>query len=406
MIDTRDFLIPQAPADAADALEAIFDVHGAKGYAFPSARYRSTRPIPVWAGSSVHGVGVSQGGEAGTVFEIHPDADPADWAGRGFFTSREFLDDLVSDDLLETTSFRNFQVDGGGLPFGGGILLAATRQPQLTDVRFRNMGGAEPMPERGSGVAKDRGSFCVCLTTFTRTGRRASRADNPVDPYMENLRATKSNCPLLWTDDEGGNTITDGRMVWGNPLVQDVMQLIEGQGVIDVAHAGGWHLEFPHLNGAGGDGIVLRNCMATIVQGGWLDGFGCAGEPGDYACIRATTTSGGPASNTSLAVLGNTFRWREEQATPGARYVTLDLSVGDRQAVLDYSGNHGFVQSADVLEAAVLNADVGAGGFLLAVGAGNGFMGGDGRPLGRFWLDGPPDPDRSLVAFAATVPAP
>jgi hypothetical protein len=380
VIDVTDpeYGIPTDGTDAYEQLSDLFLKYGGARYYLGNACYPSTRPVPIDDGCAISGMDSTKH-ISGTILQIHKDASPDDWHGCGYFTSRNYIDDTVLEPMGETTSIEHCSFDGNEADFGGAILLSCSAQPRLANIRFRDFRGIMPMPERGEGIDKRQGSFLVCLTVFTINGRHGATTDNPNDPDLDDLRAMKCNGPLLWTDDDSRSQINDGRMRWNNPLIQDFSQAIGDQGIIDIAHSGGWRLDFPHLNGAGGHGIVLHNAHATAVSNGWLDGFGTGGYDGSAIAIDCTNGGTGDCNNSAVSIWGNTVRWRDEQAA-GGQFVTLNARDNDVATAI--FGNVGYIQGADVNEAVSFLFDLTAGknGSLIASLTGNVFLGSDGTP--------------------------
>lgn len=352
-------------------LQAVFTNNGAATYyGGYSKRYLSSKPILYVPGTWVRGAGVNRRQTiSGTTFLVASGASAADWAGQGYFTSAGFANNTKLTGLGEICGFVDFLIDMNAQTYGNGILTAGIAQPFFINLRFENYKGTQGMPTRGAGVAKNFGQgFSICLTIYTigiggASAGDASTANNPNDPTFLNVRNTahslgSNGCPMIWTDDgarndAGNSTITDGILYIVQPEGAGVASSISNQaavaqGVVDIQHAGGWHLDFLHLNGSGGQGLVMRNCMATHVTNGWLDGWGTAATNGStYDCIQATSTTGGGASNTSLTIWGNTVRFRDEQTNGGGTvtYNWLNYNASGANSSLVVTGNNGFVQS-------------------------------------------------------------
>lgn len=389
------------------ALQAVFTANGAATYyGGYSKRYLSSKPILYVPGTWVRGAGVNRRQTvSGTTFLVASGASAADWAGQGYFTSAGFANNTKLTGLGEICGFVDFLIDMNAQTYGNGILTAGIAQPFFVNLRFENYKGTQGMPTRGAGVAKNFGQgFSICLTTYTigiggASAGDASTANNPNDPTFLNVRNTahslgSNGCPMIWTDDgarndAGNSTITDGILYIVQPEGAGVASSISNQaavaqGVVDIQHAGGWHLDFLHLNGSGGQGLVMRNCMATHITNGWLDGWGTAATNGStFDQIQATSTTGGAASNTSLTIWGNTMRMRDEQTNGGGTvtYNWLNYNASGANASLVVTGNNGFVQSNLATGTLFLFKFALGGGLINALIDSNQFLSETGSPI-------------------------
>lgn len=370
-VDATDpkWAIPTDSAtDAAASIQAMLDSQGAATYYFSNIIYMVSKPLLFSEGVWIVGAGSNTRQiVSGTTFKITTGGAAATWAGQGIWTTKNFANNVTTTRNLEQSGFDGFLMDANGQSYGNGIQCMGAAQPIFRDLRWENYLGNQGMPTRGAGVSKAFGQgFAISLTVYTLNGT-AFGGTNPNDPMFVNCRQTPlatgpnnntgtfSSSPLIWTDDDGTSSITDGIIIWCQPEGGGARagtainnQAAIAQGVVDIQHAGAWHIDFYHQNGPGGQGLVLRNCMATNIMNSWLDGWGSsAGNGNTWDCVQATTTTGGGAGIGGLNMWGNWFRYRDEQVNSGGTvtYRALNFTASGNNAMLNFFGNTGFIQS-------------------------------------------------------------
>lgn len=346
--------------DDTTAIQNMLTTNGGATYYFSFKTYLISAPLLYAEGTWIVGAGTnSRKITTGTTFKIASGGAAGTWAGQGIFTTNIYASNTAGARNLEICGFRDFLMDGNNQTYGNGIVLCGIQQPYVWNLRWENYKGSQGMGQRGSGNSKASGQgFMVCLTVYTINGT-AFGGINPNDPFIVNIRQTAATAgnnatPLIYTDDDGTSSITDGFVQWVQPegAGSSSTPLTNGggqaQGVIDVNHSGGWHFDFVHTNGPAGNALVLRNCFSTHLYNSWLDGWGTAATNGStFDCLSTTMTTGGGSGIGPFNIWGNVFRWRDEQTNGGGTvtYRALACNASGTNSIVNFFGNSGFIQS-------------------------------------------------------------